>query len=111
MTRRIILPIEGATEIECGGCSKRKSTRLGSHMCTQFGEPVARDLRVTGSAPKRLPACIQAEASHAALVRDARLGAKVRAAADEKVWTGTEYAVDVSAVLQAIREEPTDGNP
>jgi hypothetical protein len=70
MTRRIALPIEGATETRCYD-DKRTCPLMLAGECAAFGAFGA----VAG---ERLPSCTQAEASHAALVRDARLGATMR---------------------------------
>ena len=75
MTRRITLPIEGATETECVGCQFLAEGRR----CVMWGHRIRiRHHTDERGVPHRHPACLAAEATHAAMVRDARLGAVMR---------------------------------
>jgi hypothetical protein len=70
VTRRISLPIDGATETECGAC-----IHLDGSYCNVYA------LALLSRAPRairRAPECLAAEREHAAMERDARLGKAVR---------------------------------
>jgi hypothetical protein len=126
--RRISLLIEGATETECGECDYASSAirwdDAGAPICTRP------EFAVNGEAPiredeRRVAACLAAEAEHAAMERDARLGAKVRASIGELAKRDlvildnavAEYREKrmvfaeavVGATAAALREEARDG--
>jgi hypothetical protein len=61
VTRRISLPIEGATETECGGCRQRCLST-----CDLFGPLLHDHAKI-----ERHPSCLEAEREHAAMERDA----------------------------------------
>jgi hypothetical protein len=105
MTRRIILPIEGATETECGACGMLSSCRSDDGIgiewaCNAFPND---DLEMTDTRQpaRRVAACLAAEASAAQVERDARFGRAIR----DAMATHDAAASIVKAAEHYIREE------
>ncbi len=96
MSRRISLPIEGATEAECGPCRWRHGVQIGTRpqYACHFGT-----LDKTRGGTLRRDECITAEREHAAMERDARLGAIAREMMGE---VGDDYSR--GAVCDALEE-------
>jgi hypothetical protein len=94
MTRRIMLPIEGATDTHCGGCPHPALTDESvSLTCELFADVIANHY---SEPPKRLPACLAAEAAAARVERDARLGARVRARVENAASDDGTTPLDVA---------------
>ncbi len=110
--RRISLPIEGATETECGGCAYASCLPYADPMiyiCTRpefafFSPDGGYETATRPSDGERLPACLAAEAEHAALVRDARLGKAVREVLADFGWDHAVVRAEVESE-RALREE------
>lgn len=119
MTRRISLPIDGATERECGECAllyrvddERASAPSYGFRCRSYGSVPS----PTGDRARRHDACLTAEREHAAMERDARIGSEVLAACrpfggdrQPVVMTVAElFGSDYERVMRELSESAAD---
>jgi hypothetical protein len=111
--RKITLPLANdRTETHCGSCAACEVTRGREWRCHALRKWLTMDPRVNDT--MRLPKCIEAEASQAALERDATKWRRIVAEIGDRKWPVDLYEEvihqdeDTTRCLNCIDQEQVD---